>query len=176
MKSWLVPWLVLPWVALGQRAGDETRAPFPEFKALLAKSGLVLPDRRVSGPNYGSRQFHLQWDGREMKVIAQQHLSAAARRKRAPRLEGDVILITAIDRMHQVRFWNVIPDPRVAHVEISEPGGELRGVRILRESANFLLALPDDPDIVEVRFAVPRPENGQSMLETLATLQLTEDR
>ena len=166
--------LILPSLVLGQRTGDETRASFPEFRELLVRSGLALPNRL--SPAAGSREFHLQWDGREMKVIAQQRRAAAARHRRSPQLDGEVMLVTALDRNRQLRFWNIIPDPRVVHVELPQPGGELRGGTVRRESSHFLVVLPDDPSIAEVRFDVPRHDGEQTTLETLASLRLTEDR
>jgi hypothetical protein len=70
------------------------------------------------------------------------------------------MLVAAIDKNHRLISWSIIPDPRLVRSEGPGPDGVLRGETLYFEKAEFLLSLPDDPEIVEIRFYQPRPEGA----------------
>src|SRR5438309_680461 len=79
-----------------QRAADRDRAPFLEFRGLLARAGLTLPARSAA-VTVDSQQIHLHWSAAGTEVRSRRVLAAPARRVRAPRLTGDALLVAGTD-------------------------------------------------------------------------------
>jgi hypothetical protein len=93
-------------------------------------------------------------------------------RQRAPELSSSQVLVLAVDAQKQLKGWALIPDPRVLRAEFPGQGGELSGQVIYQSKAEFIVALPDDPEIAELRFYHPRWTGKAFDLELIEAIQL----
>jgi hypothetical protein len=80
------------------------------------------------------------------------------------------LFVAAIDRTRVLRSWKVILDPRVVRSEAPGPGGTLRGQTLYLDEAEFVVTIPDDPDIVELRLFEVLPDGQAYRLSTAGSL------
>jgi hypothetical protein len=64
--------------------------------------------------------------------------------------------VIAVDAQGRQVYRQLIADPRVLRAERPGPTGELVGETLHHATADFSVALPDDPSIVELHFYQPR--------------------
>jgi hypothetical protein len=93
-------------------------------------------------------------------------------RQRTPELSSDQLLIVAVDGQGRETERILIPDPRVLRAERPGPTGELQGEVLHRATAEFLVPLPDDPSLVELRVYHPRWTGSTYDLDLLGTVPL----
>jgi len=103
-------------------------------------------------------------------LLERRHVPGAPPRHRNPELSPDQILVVAVDQQGQEIFWNLIPDPRVLRSEGPGPSGEMRGEVLHHATAEFLITLPDDPVIAELRLYHPRWTGTDFALDLLGTV------
>jgi hypothetical protein len=82
------------------------------------------------------------------------------------------ILLAAIDRNGRLKSWIVVADPRLIRAEEPGPGGTLTGRTLYLEETEFFVSLPDDPDIVDLRFYEPQPAGQTYTLAALGAVAL----
>jgi hypothetical protein len=105
-------------------------------------------------------------------VVERRHRSGSLPRQRAPELSPDQLLIVAVDSQGREKERVLVPDPRVLRAELPGPTGELHGEVLHRATAEFLVPLPDDPTIVELRVYHPRWTGSTFDLDLLGTAPL----
>jgi hypothetical protein len=69
--------------------------------------------------------------------------------------------------------WDLIPDPTIMRAELPGPTGELTGGAVPQATSDFLVALPDDPAVTELRFYRPRWTGAVFGLDLLGTAPLS---
>jgi hypothetical protein len=105
-------------------------------------------------------------------VVERRHASGAIPRQRAIELSADQLLIIAVDRLGRDRNRMLLPDPRLLRAEWPDPTGELQGVVLHRPNAEFLVSVPDNPAITELRVYRPRWTGDSFDLDLLGTVRL----
>jgi len=105
-------------------------------------------------------------------ALGRQAASGSLPRQRAPELSPDQILVLAIDAEKQLKGWALIPDPRILRAEFPDASGELRGQVIYQPNVEFVVAIPDDPAISELRFYHPRWTGKEFELDLIGAIQL----
>jgi hypothetical protein len=105
-------------------------------------------------------------------VLERQRTSGTLPRQRNPQLSSDQLLVVAVNAQGESVDTQLIPDPRVLRAETPGPTGELSGQILHRANPEFLLTLPDDPAITELRLYYPRWTGTAFVLELLGAIAL----
>lgn len=115
--------------------------------------------------------FH---DGRVMKVIGRGRAEGLLGRQRALDLNPENLLYVCVDAAQRIRYWYVVPDPRVVTTEaLPQPGAAGEGRRVYHSAhAEFLIGFPDDPSVRELRFYHPRWTGAEYVLELIEVISL----
>ena len=130
-----------------------------------------------------SQEVRVRWDVAEpstrratpahvFTVTARQHSAEAMPRQRSPELSEDQIFIAAVDAQGRQRSWALIPDPSILRAEGPGPTGELSGQVLSRATAEFVVTLPADPAVSELRFYRPRWTGEGFTLDLLGMVPL----
>ena len=88
-------------------------------------------------------------------IVEDKRLAGALPRSRSLELSPTQIFVAAVDAANKLRWWSVIPDPRVVRSETQSPTGELRAEDYYVSNVTLVVAFPDDPDIANLRFYLP---------------------
>ncbi len=93
-------------------------------------------------------------------------------RQRNPELSSDQIVVVAVGSQGQTIDAQTIPDPRILRAEAPGPTGELSGEVLHHAKTELLIAIPDDPRIVELRLYQPRWTGTVFVLDPLGAVRL----
>ncbi|HKV37130.1 MAG TPA: hypothetical protein VJP89_22505 [Pyrinomonadaceae bacterium] len=88
-------------------------------------------------------------------IVEDKRLAGALPRSRSLELSPTHIFVAAVDATNKLRWWSVMPDPRVVRSETQSPTGELRAEDYYVSNVTLVVAFPDDPDIANLRFYHP---------------------
>ena len=88
-------------------------------------------------------------------IVEDKRESGALPRQRSLELSPTQIFIAAVDATNKLRWWSIVPDPRVVRSETQSPTGEMRGEDYYVSNVTLVVAFPDDPEIVNLRFYRP---------------------
>ena len=155
--------------AVGSRASLSERV-----RSLLAASGIeVGPAANASAPARSHRELRISWEADKAALphaAAAQYRNAPGRvrvagaatrregglpRQRSAELSPTQVVVVALDAEGRMRWCGLVADPRLLRAEVSDPGGELTGQVLYRESAEFVVQYPDDESISEIRLYHP---------------------
>jgi len=107
-----------------------------------------------------------------LRVVERARGIVYAARQRRPEVGEGQIVVTAVDAAGVEKGRSIVADPRILRAEIPDESGLLRGVELVRPSAEFLVTLPDDPSIRELRIHEPRWNGDAYELDLVATLPI----
>lgn len=88
-------------------------------------------------------------------IVEDKRLAGVLPRSRSLELSPTHIFVAAVDATNKLRWWSVMPDPRVVRSETQSPTGELRAEDYYVSNVTLVVAFPDDPDIANLRFYHP---------------------
>lgn len=88
-------------------------------------------------------------------IVEDKKQSGALPRQRSLELSPTQIFIAGVDATNKLRWWSIVPDPRVVRSETPSPTGELRSEDYYVSNVTLVVALPDDPEIANLRFYQP---------------------
>lgn len=91
----------------------------------------------------------------KVSVVEDKKRSGTLPRHRSLELSPTHIFIAAVDATDKLRWWSVMPDPRLVRGETPTPTGELRGENYYLSNVTLVVAFPDDPEIANLRFYHP---------------------
>jgi hypothetical protein len=89
-------------------------------------------------------------------VLERQRHVGALPRQRSFELASDHVLVITVGADARLRWWSLIPDPRILRSESPGPNGQLSGEVIYQSSVDFTVNIPDDTEAVELRLYHPR--------------------
>ncbi len=134
------------------------------------------------------QELRLRWDSPSAVAAGQPKPDAAPaphftplQRKRTPgslprrrslELSPDQIVVVGLDAQGKEIYRDIMPDPRILRAESPGPTGELTGELLYHASTEFLIAFPDDQEIVELRLYHPRWTGGAFALDLLVSIAL----
>ena len=137
-------------------------APLPEestTRSLKAGPG-VLPRREPL-----ARQ--------DLKVLKHRRLSGPPPRQRSKQLSSRQIVVVGADASGKEISRVAIPDPRLIRAEMADESGKFTAKHIFfKESVDFLIALPDDPSITEIRIYHPHWTGTEFELQLVGQVDL----
>ena len=103
-------------------------------------------------------------------VLDTQSVASGPARQRNPELSSDQIVVRAYDAAGTLVFTQLVNDPRVLRSEGAGPTGELTGQVLQRPSPEFLVSVPDDPPVAQLRLYHPRWTGSAFALDLLGTI------
>jgi len=103
-------------------------------------------------------------------IVEDTKRTGALPRSRSIELSPTQIFIAAVDATNKLRWWSIVPDPRVVRSETQSPTGELRGEDYYVSNVTLVVAFPDDPDIANLRFYHPVWNGTDFDLKPLTTV------
>ena len=99
-------------------------------------------------------------------------MAGTVSRRRSVELSSDQVVISALNARGEELFRDVTPDPRILRSEGPGPNDELTGVVLYHANAEFLINVPDDPEISEIKLYHPRWNGRVFDLEEIAAIRL----
>lgn len=158
-----------------------------QLKTLLAPSGVGVGGAGEIGPvsrsaSYTETLIHWavkpsspdsptgaqgQAESHALSILERASREGSLPRPRSLELSEEQVLVVAVGADNQMRWWTLIPDPRLTRAEFPGPNGELTGQTVVRTEADFSVAYPADPSITELRLYHPRLTDGGFVLETI---------
>jgi|GEM_PF-1355574 len=162
-----------------------------QLKRLMSKVGVDVPERDTrASKSQTYRELKIRWSdptkSNELKpvltpaeqtqapaqqtqaeqtpsaaVVEDTRRSGALPRHRSLELSPGHIFIAGVDTTNKLRWWSIVPDPRVVRAETPTAIGEQRGQGELRRAdyyvsnVTLVVAFPDDPEIANLRFYHP---------------------
>jgi hypothetical protein len=91
----------------------------------------------------------------KVSVLEDKKRSGTLPRHRSLELSPTHIFIAAVDATDKLRWWSIMPDPRLVRGETPTSTGELRGENYYVSNVTLVVAFPDDPEIANLRFYHP---------------------
>jgi hypothetical protein len=93
-------------------------------------------------------------------------------RRRGLELSADQLVISGVDASGREVYRNAMPDPRILRAESPSPTGELTGEVLYHADTEFLIEVPDDPSITEVKLYHPRWTGTAFTLDLVVAIPL----
>jgi hypothetical protein len=150
------------------------------LQQMLSPSQITVPDQGALPRDTHAQEIRLVWATAQaasatqaaggLRVVSRAHDPGTFPRQRSLDLAEDRLFVAAIDAGGVLRGWSVIPDPRFVRSEVPGPDGVLTGQIVPVARPEFLVLIPDDPDVVEIRIFQPRRSGDAFTLELVATL------
>ena len=88
-------------------------------------------------------------------VFEDKKRSGTLPRQRSLELAPTLMFVAAVDSSNKLRWWSVMPDPRVVRLETPTGNGELSRQDYYVSDVVVAVAFPDDPEISTLRFYHP---------------------
>lgn len=160
-----------------------------QLKKLMAKVGVEVSDtdaRTTQAQTY--RELKIRWvdstkstsglrpaaqeqtQPPSVSVIEDKKRPGALPRQRSLELSPTQIFIAAVDAANKLRWWSIMPDPRLVRSETRTASGELRGEDYYVSNVTLVVAFPDDPAIAWLRFYHPVWNGTQFDLKPLTNV------
>lgn len=105
-----------------------------------------------------------------VSIVEDKRRSGTLPRHRSLELSPTHIFIAAVDATGKLRWWSIMPDPRLVRGETPTPTGELRGENYYVSNVTLVVAFPDDPEIANLRFYQPVWNGTDFDLKSLAVV------
>ena len=90
-----------------------------------------------------------------VSIVEDKKRSGTLPRQRSLELAPSLMFIAAVDAANKLRWWSIMPDPRVVRAETQTATGELRSQDYYVANVTLVVAFPDDPEIATLRFYHP---------------------
>jgi hypothetical protein len=107
-----------------------------------------------------------------LRLLARRSVAGSLPRQRNPQMSADQIFVQAVDARGRVVDSHLIPDPRLVRAEFPGPAGELSGEVLHRVDPDFLITLPNSPNLAELRLFQPRWTGTEFVLEPIGSIDL----
>lgn len=158
------------------------------YKILLATLFLCIASGSVRSQSpEGVLQVRVQWTtpadgtpppapGRQpvnpLRLLERRSAGGSLPRQRNPQVSADQILVQAFNSRGLLVDSHLIPDPRLVRAESPGPTGELAGEVLHWVDPDFLITLPDAPDLVELLLFQPRWTGTEFAFDLIGSISL----
>ena len=88
-------------------------------------------------------------------IVEDNKRSGTLPRQRSLELSQSHLLVAAVDATNKLRWWSLMPDPRLVRYETPTATGELRRQDFYVSNVTLVVAFPDDPEIATLRIYHP---------------------
>ena len=167
----LLAFLLLCPLTLGQNQKRQIMQR-DQLRTLMSSVGVDLPEPdawAIQFPIY--RQLKLNWadsaksatqltseaqtQAPKVSIVDDRKRSGTLPRQRSLELAPTLMFVAAVDASNKLRWWSIMPDPRVVRSETQTATGELRSQDYYLTNVTVVVAFPDDPGISTLRFYHP---------------------
>ena len=167
---------------------DPTRVTSGRIEAWARSAGFATGHLVYERPPATSQEIRLRWnthasappaavqaapqksEGESFTVIHNKRKAEPVVRQRAPRISSGKIVVFALGAQGQLYHWLLIPDPRILRAEHADAQGRMSGRVLHYENPEFLVHLPEDSRVTELRFYRPRWTGKEYALMHMATV------
>jgi hypothetical protein len=101
--------------------------------------------------------------------------TGALARQRSFELASDHLLLVTVTRDTRLRWFSLVPDPRILRAERPGPNGQLTGEVIFQPNLDYTFNIPDDNESTELRLYHPRWNGQEFALVLLGTIPLKKN-
>ena len=108
-------------------------------------------------------------------IFEKQTRTGSLPRQRSLELSTDHLLVATVDAEARLRWFSLIPDPRILRIEVPGPDDQLSGQVVYQQSSDFVLNVPDDEEVTELRFYHPRWTGDQFALVLISTIPMPKN-
>lgn len=159
-----------------------------QLETLLSPVGIRIGEMISPAPADTVREVRIQWEaypgaplvvapgqqpsGPTFTVSDQRIIKGGLTRQRSLEMSSTQMLVVAVNAIGQLKAWTLITDPRLLRVETPTAANELKGQVLHHSTPDFLVAIPNDPEIVELRFYHPEWTGKEFVLELLGSSAL----
>jgi hypothetical protein len=182
----------------GATPDDRDARMAQELRRLLSPFGIqVGTTKSVASGRW--RQLRIAWNrpgpaavtaaerpfARALSVVGERGVSVAPARRRSFELSAGQILVVGIDGSRQLRWWNILRDPRRVRAEVVDEAGHwvrpaasegLVSGEGLRALATLSVETPEDAALSELRVYEPQSTGVALELKAVATVDLEAAR
>jgi hypothetical protein len=150
----------------------------PEMMGRATTSAYRQLDLRLTNPTQAvapeSIEQHQSAEATAL-VLGSQLRQGSLPKHRSLELASDQLLMITVDDGSRLRWWSMMPDPRILRAERPGPNGPLVGEVIYQKSIDLTVNIPDDNGAVQLRFYHPRWTGDQFLLVLISTISLKTD-
>jgi hypothetical protein len=157
---------------------------------LMAATGVRVEQSSIINTGAAYRMMRIRWDGSPKNdssstlameaqsapmsstILQEQKRSGGLPRQRSMELSPDHLLVITDDPKAQLRWYSLIPDPRLVRGEAPGPNNELTGQVRYLQKVDFVVNFPDDESATELRFYQPVWNGREFTLTLINTVQL----
>jgi len=125
----------------------------------------IVTNSEATAPNNSARTFLTS-------VNADQARTGELPRYRSFELSSQHLVVVTVDGTNRLRWWSLIPDPRILRAEEPDASGRLSGRVIYQGNVEVVLEIPDDATANELRFYHPQWTDGRVALVLVSTVAL----
>jgi hypothetical protein len=159
------------------------------FDELMSKIGVEVPETTNPTAITAYRQLNISLSSSNKTTSpasAEQQQSAAivqvksneVKRGSLPRhrsfeLATNQLVLLTVDERSRLRWWSMMPDPRILRAEGPGPNGTLTGEVLFQSTVDFTVNIPNDSAAVELRLYHPQWTGQEFELVLISKLPLT---
>jgi hypothetical protein len=158
-----------------------------QLKTLLAPVGVNVSDTGPVSQTENHQEMEIRWKAQDnspasnpngaeqqqpaqtLTVVARSSRNGSLQRQRSLELSEEQILVVATGAEGQLRWWTLVPDPRLRRAEFAGPNGELSGQTVVLGETDFTVSYPADLSITELRFYHPHWTGAKFTLESIGS-------
>jgi len=105
-------------------------------------------------------------------IVSRRHFQDSTKARKNLKVSPNKWIVAGIGGQGELRHWALIADPLVLRAESPDPDGLLSGQVLQREQAEFLVSVPDDPLIRQLRLFRPKWTGLEYELELMGEVPL----
>ena len=157
-----------------------------KVEALLQKAGIQYSKDLSPEPLEGSQELLIRFTAAKplksenqlssspasMGIVSRRNFQESMKVKRGLKVSSNKWIVAAIGSHGELRHWTLIADPLVLRAESPGPDGLLSGQVLQRQEAEFLVSIPDDPSIRQLKLFRPRWTGQEYELEVMGIVSL----
>ncbi len=162
-----------------------TSLSFETLRATVAQSAAVAPDR--------VQQLTVDWSAfagatgdlvsgataipvNRFQVQDRRSIAGPLPLDRNPELSADQLVAVGTTSSGAALSWQLLRDPRVVRAEHPGPDGVLTGDVLMRADVQLVIALPDMPQLTDVRLYQPHWDGARWRLDLIASFPIGSAR
>ena len=166
------------------------------LKTLMSAVGVSVDGRLTLPRGSGHREVRIVWEadpaakatishletstleagrdsfGHSLRVAGVRGRAGSLPRHRSPELSQDKLMVIAVGAGDKLRWWTLIDDPRLLRGEAPGADGRLSGQIIYRAEPEFVVNVPEDGEITELRLYHPRWTGEEFVLDIINTISI----
>ena len=160
-----------------------------KFSLLMSTVGVQtdLSNRFTPGQSYQSVRLQLVTNSElaapsnslaqafSTSINSNERLTGELPRYRSFEMSSQHLVVITIDSTNHLRWWSLIPDPRILRAEEPDSNGRLSGKVLYQSNVEVILEIPDDAAAIQLRFYHPQWTDGKVTLVPVSSVALRKN-